>query len=71
MKKYLYFVFILIIIIIIEANLTAFTQIPYYVPLDSLRVWYPFDRNANNVGVNNLNGTQHSTSRFIKSSIIF
>lgn len=69
MKKFYKFVFILIIII--EANLTAFTQIPNYVPLGSLRAWYPFDGNANDVGVNNLNGTQHSTSRFIKSSIIF
>ncbi len=54
MKKY-YTLLYLLIIIIIGTNHTAFTQIPNYVPLDSLRAWYSFNGNANDLVVNNLN----------------
>ncbi|NVN94214.1 MAG: gliding motility-associated C-terminal domain-containing protein [Bacteroidetes bacterium] len=57
MRKFYNLIFILFIII--GTNLTAFPQIPNYVPLGSLRAWYPFDGNANDAGGNNLNGIIH------------
>jgi hypothetical protein len=46
----------------------AFSQIPNYMPMNGLVVYYPFDGNANDISGNNFNGTvsgaQLTTDRF-------
>jgi len=55
--------FLFCIIINLHAILNnAFTQIPSYVPTDSLKAWYPFNGNANDISGNSMNGSLYGTT---------
>jgi PKD repeat protein len=40
----------------------AFSQVPYYIPTDSLVAWYPFNGNANDESGNGYNGVVNSST---------
>ncbi|MDD3875193.1 MAG: DUF2341 domain-containing protein [Bacteroidales bacterium] len=56
MKK-LFLLIMCMVMAVLFINKSAYTQLPSYVPTDSLKGWWSFTGNANDLSGNNINGT--------------